>query len=88
VNAVDAPSRRADDALVAGTTWGDVERARVAARLGEERSVDVDGQLVAVRHPFPSPPDWRDVWIYFAMLDRFNNNNEPPRAACSAHPRC
>ena len=22
--------------------------------------------------PFPSPQDWRDVWIYFLMLDRFN----------------
>jgi hypothetical protein len=23
--------------------------------------------------PFPSPADWRDQWIYFLMVDRFNN---------------
>ena len=27
---------------------------------------------------FPSPEDWRDRWIYFLMLDRFNNPNGPP----------
>ena len=29
--------------------------------------------------PFPSPPDWRDQWIYFLMVDRFNNKSSPPR---------
>ncbi len=28
--------------------------------------------------PFPSPEDWRDRWIYFLMLDRFNNPSAPP----------
>ena len=28
--------------------------------------------------PFPSPEDWRDRWIYFLMLDRFNNPSSPP----------
>ena len=28
--------------------------------------------------PFPSPPDWRDQWIYFLMVDRFNNKAVPP----------
>jgi glycosidase len=27
---------------------------------------------------FPSPEDWRDRWIYFLMLDRFNNPTSPP----------
>jgi glycosidase len=28
---------------------------------------------------FRSPEDWRDVPIYFLMLDRFNNDGAPPR---------
>jgi glycosidase len=28
---------------------------------------------------FPSPADWRDQWIYFVMVDRFNNASAPPR---------
>jgi glycosidase len=27
----------------------------------------------------PSPADWRDVLIYFVMVDRFNNPHAPPR---------
>jgi glycosidase len=27
---------------------------------------------------FPSPIDWRDNWIYFLMVDRFNNASGPP----------
>jgi glycosidase len=30
---------------------------------------------------FPSPEDWRDVWIYFLMLDRFHHPGAPPRHA-------
>src|SRR5215475_14261991 len=26
----------------------------------------------------PSPADWRDQWIYFLMIDRFNNRLNPP----------
>src|SRR5436305_12879788 len=29
----------------------------------------------------PSPPDWRDQWIYFLMIDRFNNRLAAPRHA-------
>jgi len=28
--------------------------------------------------PFPSPQDWRDKWIYFVMVDRFNNPSANP----------
>jgi len=27
---------------------------------------------------FASPADWRDVWIYFLLVDRFNNPKGPP----------
>jgi glycosidase len=30
------------------------------------------GQLPTA--PFPSPTDWRDVWIYFVLIDRFNRH--------------
>jgi glycosidase len=32
-----------------------------------------------ISYPFPSPADWRDCWIYFLMLDRFNNPSAPPK---------
>lgn len=41
--------------------------ALAAARTGVARPV------------FPSPPDWRDVWIYFLMVDRFAHPTNPPR---------
>jgi glycosidase len=31
--------------------------------------------------PFPSPADWRDHWIYFLLVDRFNNPAAPPRCS-------
>ena len=31
--------------------------------------------------PFPSPLDWRDHWIYFLLVDRFNNPAAPPRCS-------
>ena len=36
---------------------------------------DTGGALKA----FASPADWRDQWIYFLMVDRFNNSQSPPR---------
>jgi glycosidase len=33
---------------------------------------------VNVPYPFPSPVDWRDHWIYFLLVDRFNNPLRPP----------
>jgi len=36
---------------------------------------DTGGPLQA----FASPADWRDQWMYFLMVDRFNNSLAPPR---------
>lgn len=32
----------------------------------------------------PSPEDWRDQWIYFLMVDRFNNPSSPPKSVYDA----
>jgi glycosidase len=39
------------------------------------RTVEVGGEIRTITTPFPSPQDWRDVWIYFLMLDRFNRSD-------------
>lgn len=31
-----------------------------------------------IPYPFPSPADWRDHWIYFLLVDRFDNPAAPP----------
>ncbi|MDN5943291.1 MAG: hypothetical protein L0H94_15535 [Nitrospira sp.] len=45
------------------------------------RSVTAGGATHAITTPFPSPQDWRDVWIYFLMLDRFNRSDGKPPAS-------
>jgi len=56
-----------------------IQDTQTAARLKRTRSVIVDGRPRTIRSPFPSPGDWRDVWIYFLMIDRFNHPTAPPR---------
>lgn len=43
------------------------------------RTIQVDNRPLQV--PFTSPADWRDQWIYFLLVDRFNNPHAAPRAA-------
>src|SRR4029450_1661133 len=56
----------------------EVNTALRAAATASRRNVTVEGKSVEIAYPFASPPDWRDQWIYFAMVDRFNNPNAPP----------
>ncbi|MDD5598169.1 MAG: alpha-amylase family glycosyl hydrolase [Victivallaceae bacterium] len=49
------------------------------AKERHSREISVGGRKVSVPVPFPSPADWRDQWIYFIMVDRFNNPDAPPR---------
>ena len=45
------------------------------------RAVKVGAETRTITTPFPSPEDWRDVWIYFLMLDRFNRADGKPPAS-------
>lgn len=44
------------------------------------RDIDFDTQ----KDVFPSPADWRDVFIYFLLVDRFDNNAEKIEAYSSS----
>jgi hypothetical protein len=55
--------------------------AQAAARQARTKSVTVSGAVKTFRSPFPSPADWRDTWIYFLLLDRFNHPDRPPAGA-------
>jgi glycosidase len=46
-----------------------------------QRAVKIGTETRAITTPFPSPQDWRDVWIYFLMLDRFNRADGKPPAS-------
>jgi glycosidase len=51
------------------------------ARSPRTRRVPVGTKTVEILTPFPSPADWRDQWIYFLLVDRFNDPQAPPRFA-------
>ncbi|BAB72621.1 alpha-amylase family glycosyl hydrolase [Anabaena sp. FACHB-709] len=48
------------------------------------KSVQVGDEVKEIPSPFPSPADWRDLWIYFIMTDRFNNPSAPPTMSWNA----
>ena len=56
----------------------DVRQALARASSSREIDVTIGTTTLRIPTPFPSPPDWRDRWIYFLMLDRFNNPDSPP----------
>lgn len=44
------------------------------------KAVKIGQETRTIATPFPSPEDWRDVWIYFLMIDRFNRSDgRPPK---------
>src|SRR3982074_77324 len=59
----------------------EVQMAFDMARVRSSRKIVLDGREVEISCPFASPSDWRDRWIYFVLVDRFNNPDAPPRAA-------
>src|SRR5581483_10871519 len=63
----------------------DVQAVIDNAAAATTRSVQVGTATKQIQVPFPSPMDWRDHWIYFLMVDRFNNPQARPQSE-SAHP--
>jgi glycosidase len=59
----------------------EVGQAFERARIPAVRPVRVGRKTVGVVSPFPSPEDWRDQWIYFLLVDRFNSPTASPRFA-------
>lgn len=56
--------------------------ALAMARKPSPLTVTIPGEADprTILRPFPSPEDWRDQWIYFLMVDRFNNPAAGPRS--------
>lgn len=62
--------------------WSDdVNSAFSEAAQPRSVQVSIGSQQVEIHKPFSSPHDWRDQWIYFLMVDRFNNPEQPPAHA-------
>jgi glycosidase len=56
-----------------------ISQAQSGARAKRRKNVVVGQQTKSVQSPFPSPHDWRDNWIYFLLIDRFNNTGMGPK---------
>jgi glycosidase len=57
-----------------------------AFRTGSIKNISVNGKVKEITYPFPSPIDWREAWIYFLMIDRFNNPGANPNSLTANPP--
>ncbi len=65
--------------MMPSSVWDhEVQDAFRQARQQKAKRVAVGRTRRTIPAPFPSPPDWRDVIIYFIMVDRFHNPDAPP----------
>ena len=55
-----------------------LQSALKQAQTPRTATITADGQSHTFATPFPSPQDWRDGWIYFLMIDRFNRSDGKP----------
>ncbi len=55
-----------------------LNQAKNQALNNDTKTVQVGDEVKEIPSPFPSPTDWRDQWIYFIMVDRFNNPSSMP----------
>jgi glycosidase len=63
-----------------------IKAIQIAAKAGSSKKVEVAGLERLIPYPYPSPADWRDIWIYFLMLDRFNNPSKAPESLTASVP--
>ncbi|MCG2624142.1 alpha-amylase family glycosyl hydrolase [Arthrobacter sp. I2-34] len=57
----------------------EVDDAFRQSHTARQHSVAAAGGHRQIPVPFPSPQDWRDVWIYQILTDRFHNPQAQPR---------
>ncbi|MBO9562596.1 MAG: hypothetical protein J7621_07475 [Niastella sp.] len=50
----------------------------VQQKLKASPAITTTTSGATIPYPFPSPADWRDHWIYFLLVDRFDNPAAPP----------
>lgn len=63
-----------------------IQQIQQAASRSASKTVLVEGQPKIIPYPFPSPSDWRDCWMYFLMIDRFNNPDAQPNSTRESPP--
>ena len=51
----------------------DVQAVFDQVRSPQAKRVTIGDETVEILTPFPSPADWRDQWIYFLLVDRFDS---------------
>lgn len=56
----------------------DIQAVFDEARSPQIKRINIGKKAFKIAIPFPSPEDWRDEWIYFILMDRFNNPEAPP----------
>ncbi len=67
--------------MVTSIVSSEVQAAFDQARAPQTRRIMLGDKTVEILSPFPSPADWRDQWVYFLLVDRFNNPQAPPHFA-------
>jgi glycosidase len=66
--------------MISALDSSEVKAAFDQAASRTMRAVRVGANTVTIDVPYASPADWRDVWIYFLMIDRFNRADGSPPA--------
>jgi len=79
-NCLIGPDKRYKIGMIRSIHDPEISKLFKALRKPSTKTVQVAGEDVIVPTPFPSPADWRDVWMYQLIIDRFDNPNAPPKA--------